>query len=224
MTSMGDLCSKVLPLALGAAISPTALTVAVLTLSSSKRPVARGAAFAAGFVTVLIASIVLGLAFLGRVNDDPTHRSSAVTDTVDVVIGFVLLILAVRAVVRRKTGDDGDTPKQPRERNVGLPSSFLLGMAMMVTNITTIVLLLPALKDIDRSHVSTSSKALVVVVTVLITSLPATAPLLVRVVAPGPSVRLLSDLNRFIAQHEHSIIVGVEVVFGVYLLAKGLAL
>jgi hypothetical protein len=62
-----------------------------------------------------------------------------------------------------------------------------------------------------------------VVAAVLITSLPVTAPLLIRVMAPGPSVKLLADLNQFIARHEHAIIVGVEVVFGAYLITKGFA-
>ena len=61
-----------------------------------------------------------------------------------------------------------------------------------------------------------------VVVALLVISLPATLPLLIRVVAPGPSVRLLTGLNQFIAGHQHAIIWGVEVVFGVYLIAKGL--
>jgi threonine/homoserine/homoserine lactone efflux protein len=221
---MGDLFRKVLPLAVGGAISPSALTVAVLTLSSSKRPVARGVAYALGFVTVLVVFTVVGLAFLGRVTDDPAHRTSAVTETVDVLVGVFLLLLAVRAIVRKRTGDDGDVQKPPREHKVGLTASFITGMALMLTNVTTIVLYIPAMKDIDKSDVSTSSKAVVVIVAVLITSLPVTTPLLIRVVAPGPSVRLLTELNAFIARHEHSIIVGVEVVFGAYLLAKGFGL
>ncbi len=158
---MGDLFGKVLPLALGGAISPTVLTVAVLTLSSAKRPVARGVAYALGFATVLVAFAAAGLAFLGRVNDDHAHHRGAVADTIDIVIGVVLLLFALRSVVARRTGVDTDAPKPPREHQVGLTASFVTGMVMMLTNITTIVLLIPMMKDVDRASASTGAKAVV---------------------------------------------------------------
>ena len=219
---MGDLFGKVLPLALGGAISPTVLTVAVLTLSSAKRPVARGVAYALGFATVLVAFAAAGLAFLGRVNDDHAHHRGAVADTIDIVIGVVLLLFALRSVVARRTGVDTDAPKPPREHQVGLTASFVTGMVMMLTNITTIVLLIPMMKDVDRASASTGAKAVVFAVALLVVSLPATAPLFVRVVAPGPSVKALTALNRFIARHQHTIVVVVEIVFGAYLVTKGL--
>src|SRR5262245_9130296 len=111
---MGELFKTVLPLALGAAVSPTTLTVAVLTLSSSQRPVARGFAFLVGFVSVLLVYTLLGLTVFDQVHHQPSAADRAVSDAVDVVIGFVLLALAIRAVARHRSGDDGDVPKPPK--------------------------------------------------------------------------------------------------------------
>lgn len=218
---MDDLLRTVLPLALGAALSPTVLTVSVLTLSSRERPVARGVAYLLGFVVVLAVYTALGLTVFDQVHHQPSGSEHAVSDAIDVVIGFVLLALAIRAVVRHRGGDDGDTPKPPKEHHPSVRASFIAGLVMMLTNITTIVLYIPAMKDINHADVSTTDKAIVVVVALLITSLPASAPLVMRIVAPGPSVRMLTSLNQTISRHQHAIIVGVEVVFGVYLLLKG---
>jgi hypothetical protein len=218
---MGELFRTVLPLALGAAISPTVLTVAVLTLSSRDRPVARGFAYLVGFLLVLGVYTALGLTVLDRVHHQPSASERAVSDAVDVVIGLVLFALAIRAIVRHRGGDDGDTPKPPKQHHASVGASFVAGVVMMLTNITTIVLYIPAMRDINHSDVSTTDKAVVVVVALLITSLPALAPLLVRIVAPGPSVRMLTSLNAAITRHQHAVVVGVEIVFGVYLLLKG---
>jgi threonine/homoserine/homoserine lactone efflux protein len=218
---MSELFRTVLPLALGAAISPTVLTVSVLLLSSKERPVARGISYLLGFLTVLAGYTALGLTVFDSVQHQPSSSERAVSDAVDVVIGIVLLLMAIRAVVRRRNGDDGDTPKPPKQRSVSLTAAFVTGIVMMLTNITSIVLYIPAMKDINHADVSTSDKAIVVLVALLITSLPALAPLTVRIVAPGPSVRLLTSLNQAISRHQHTIVVAVEVIFGVYLLAKG---
>lgn len=218
---MSDLLRTVLPLALGAAVSPTVLTVSVLLLSSKERPVARGTLYVLGFLTVLAGYTVLGLTVFDNVAHEPSSSERAVSDAVDVVIGAVLLLMAIRAVVRRRNGDDGETPKPPKQHSTGLLAAFVTGIVVMLTNITSIVLYIPAMKDINHADVPASDQAIVVLVALLVTSLPAWAPLLVRVVVPGPSVRLLDGVDRTITRHQHAILVAVESIFGVYLLAKG---
>jgi Sap, sulfolipid-1-addressing protein len=94
-------------------------------------------------------------------------------------------------------------------------------MVLMATNVTTIMLYIPAMKEISKSPVTDTDKAVAVLLMIVIVSIPAWLPLLVRCVAPGPSTRVLSSLNDTIQRHRHGIVLGVELVFGVYLLAKG---
>ena len=61
-------------------------------------------------------------------------------------------------------------------RGEGVFAAFLLGGVMMLTNFTSLVLYIPAMKDIHRSPASDATKAVVVLVAFLVTSLPALVP------------------------------------------------
>jgi len=219
---VGELLARVVPLALGAAVSPAVLTVGVLILSSPRRPVARGVAFTVGTITVLLGLTALGLLVLDRF---ATHHANAteraVTDAVDVTLGIVLLALALRTALRPHDPTAEHEPRQPRDHG-GLATAYVLGIVMMVTNLSTIVLYLAAMKTIGRADVSDVDQVVALVVVLLITSLPATLPLLLRVIVPEPSQRVLAKLDAAMTRHRRVIMVAVEVVFGVYLLVKGI--
>jgi threonine/homoserine/homoserine lactone efflux protein len=221
---MGDLLTKTIPLALGAAISPTVLAVGLLILSAPKRPVARGAAFTAGVLVILAGLTVVGLtlthhAISGPAKHDPISRA------IDGTFGAVLLLLAIATVLRALTTDrESPDPKPAADpaKHAGLAAAFLLGMAMMMANFSTILLYLPAMREISAARLGTADKAVVVVIVFLITSLAATLPLLLRVVAPGPASRWFTALHGVVTRHQRQIAVVVEVIFGAYLLAKAI--
>ena len=221
---MGDLLTKTIPLAMGAAVSPTVLAVGLLILSAPKRPVARGAAFTAGVLAILAGLTAVGLtlthhAISGAAKHDPITRA------IDGTFGAVLLLLAVATVLRTFTTDrESPDPKPAADpaKHAGLGAAFLLGMAMMMSNFSTILLYLPAMREISAARVDAAGKAVAVAVAFVITSLAATLPLLVRVVAPGPAARWFATIHGFVTRHQRQIAVVVEVVFGAYLLAKAL--
>lgn len=230
---MGELLTRVLPLAVGAAISPTVLAVALLILSSDRRPVARGWAFVGGVMVVVAGLTATGLAVSTQVGT-PSRLRVEVTRTIDLVIGLLLLILAAATVLRmlsaRRTGSDHAAAADatvtgtstPAHHHDGLVTAGLLGAAMMLSNFSTILLYVPAMHVIARSHVPDGQKAVVVVVVAFITTLPATAPLLVRMVAPGPAARTFGALHGWVTRHSQQIALVVEVVFGAWLLWKAL--
>ena len=225
---MGELLSHVLPLAVGAAISPTVLAVALMILSSPRRPVARGTAFVGGVLAVLAALSILGLRLPQHVRR-PSPLRLEITRTVDLVVGVLLLLLAAATVLRMLVTDraapadaggagPGDTSGHQRE---GLGSAALLGAAMMIGNFSTILLYLPAMHEIARSHASDADKAVALVLAVAITSLPATLPLVVRVAAPGPAARTFTSAHGWVSRHSNKVALVVEIVFGVWLVWKG---
>jgi len=219
---VGNLLARVLPLAVGAAISPTVLTAGVLILCSKRRPVARGAVFTVGVLVVLVALTVLGLTVLDRfAHHHPSATERAVSDGIDLVLGIVLLALAVRTALRPPDPTRHSEPERPRDQG-GLGAAFVVGLVVMATNVTTIVLYIPMMKDIGRADVSDADQALVVLLVLVIVSLPAWLPLALRVVAPRPSERALVRLEAVTTKHRRTIILVVEVAFGVYLLLKGI--
>ena len=59
-----------------------------------------------------------------------------------------------------------------------------------------------------------------VVLAFVITATPIIAPLVLRLVAPGPSAGWFESLHRLVTRYQTQLAVGVEVIFGVYLLVK----
>jgi cytochrome c biogenesis protein CcdA len=220
---VGDLLSKALPLAMGAAVSPTVLAVVLLILSAPKRPVARGVAYTAGVLVILSGLTVLGLVVMRHGVGVGSGRNP-VTRAIDGTMGVLLLVLALHTVLKALTVDRespaGPAPAANPDRYSGLGAAFLLGMAMMVANFSTILLYLPAMREVSAARVDTVDKVVVVAIVFVITSLPATLPLALRLVAPGPSARWFAALHGWVTRHQRTIAIVIEVVFGVYLLAK----
>ncbi len=222
---MGELLAKVLPLALGAAVSPTVLALELLIFSAPRRPVARGASYVAGTMLVLSGLTVVGLMVT---NHGTGFGSSAdpVTRAIDGTLGFVLLVLALHTSLRAITTDrdraDDVGATAHSDRSASLPAAFLLGIVMMLSNFSTILLYLPAMRAVTASSVPRSDQLVAVVVAFVITALPILSPLVVRLVAPGPSGRWFDSLHQVVVRYQTQLTVGIEVIFGVYLLGKAI--
>jgi hypothetical protein len=219
---MGDLLSKVIPLSLGAAISPTVLGLTLVILAG-KRSIARGTAFLFGVLVVLGGLTALGL--VGVRHGPPSATQVEITRGIDGVAGALLLLLALTTILKTYLRDPSSPTEDSRasaDRNPGLVSAFVLGLVVMVSNFSTILLYLPDMRVINDAQVSTSSKVIAIVIAFAITSLPATAPYSFRLCAPKASGRVFAGLHRFIARHERTIGVVVEVIFGVYLVIKAI--
>src|SRR4249919_1135201 len=118
---MGSLLAETLPLALGAAVSPVLLVLTLTTLSGPRR-LARGAALAIGAAVPLAA-----LSFLAVVVGITTGHMSRIDE----------VALDLRAARHGATA----RPEQPLSAHpAGLGRSFMLGLAGMATNVTTIAL------------------------------------------------------------------------------------
>ena len=222
---MGDLLSKVIPLAIGAAFSPTVLAVELLILASPKRAVARAVAFVSGVMLILVGLTVVGL----MVTNHGTGAGSSanpVTRAIDGTLGFLLLVLALHSVARAFT-TDRVRPRSADDEDhsswfTSLPASFLFGIVMMLSNFSTILLYLPALRAVSAAPVARADQAVAVVLLFAITVTPIVLPIVFRLVAPGPSSRWLDSLHQLVTRYQTQIAVVVEVVFGVYLVVKAI--
>jgi len=92
----------------------------------------------------------------------------------------------------------------------------------MLTNLTSLVLYMPALQDADRARTGGSAMVVAVVVLFLFTALPALVPLVGRIVAPGASARASPRLGTFMTVHKRGVTVTVAGIFGTYLVVRGL--
>lgn len=144
---MGSLLGIVLPLALGAAVTPTIIGAQLVTLSGVVRPLARAWALAAGAAVVLTAVSALALLVAGISNalEDPSPAGGVVKLTA----GVLLAGLGVRAV--RHRGDAAPSPSPQADERPRLRRSFALGAGLMATNFSSLVLYFPAMHAIGIS-------------------------------------------------------------------------
>lgn len=218
---MSDLLSRVIPLSIGAAISPAVLAVIIVVLGG-RRAVTRGAVFAAGVLTVLVGLTVSGLLISHQ--SHPSPERIRITHDVYGLIGVLLLCLAIITLLRPRTHSDTGTPVHTSDPSAdkGLLAMFVLGFGLMISNLSTIVLYLPAMHAVSDSDASSADRILAAAIAFLITSLPATAPLLLRIALPRRSGPIFARVNTFVTDHNRAITITVEVGFGLYLIYRAL--
>ena len=132
--------SIVLPLALGAAVSPTLLTLQLLILAGARDQKKRAWAMCAGSAVVLF-GYMLVLATIARGIDLATDDQSDAERAVKLLAAALLLLLGLRSLRHRH-----DPPKPPNEKlREAKPRLFFgVGAGAMLGNASSLVLVLPA--------------------------------------------------------------------------------
>jgi threonine/homoserine/homoserine lactone efflux protein len=219
---MSQLLSVVVPLSLGAAVSPTVLCVVVLTLSGKVAPRARAWAETLGFTLALVvvtALLLLLARFIVGVKPDPR-----VLGSFDLAAAVVLLYLGVRDAFKLAShGEQEKRQAHARTAATGpeLPAFIGIGAALLVTDVTSLVLYIPALKEILKASIPAAEKVAVALIPFFAVVAPAVIPSALASVAPGVADRVLTPLNSWVTKHQRVIGMVVCFVFGAYLLWKG---
>jgi len=218
---VGSTFAKVLPLALGAAVSPVILLLQVATLASPRFPVRR-----ALIVLVATALVVVGVMAAVVVTDhaaaEVPRSDTIVGGWIKVVLAIVLLAVAVHAALapapeERAPPSGADAADAP----LHAVRYFALGAGAMLTNLTTIVLLVPATRDAATADLSSGDRLVVLGVVFVITLLPAYAPLLVLAAMGRRGPTALASLSRWLRGHHKAVTVVVSLGFSLYLGISG---
>jgi len=220
---MGSLLVAVLPLALGAAVSPTLLALQLLVLTgTTDHRLARAWALVLGSALVLGVFSILCATVLHRVH--PHHGShTSVTDAVVLLASGALLgLLALRSLAGRPTV--GERQPSAITARLGTASTgwFVgVGALGMVVNFSTLLLVLPAIHEITHSTATTVTQVAVFVVVAVIVLLPVLGPVVLVTVLGSGADRMLAAAHTWVGAHSRMIAVVIEVVFAAYLVVKG---
>jgi threonine/homoserine/homoserine lactone efflux protein len=209
-----------LPLSMGAAVSPTVLIANLLVLSSAQKSRVRGLAFAAGGFAVLVVIAVLALTVLHTAADN-RGKDAALFAWIDIVFAALLALVGLRALLRPPKNE----PKADRAGKLANAATYdyvVFGAAMMLTNVTTLMLFIPAMKDVAVADASFTAKAGATILVLLLTTLVVWVPLVLDLAAPHTAGRVLGGLNRFLSVHQRTVGIVVAFGFAVYLAVKGL--
>ena len=165
---MRQAISEVLPYAIGVAISPVPI-IAVILMLFSARARTNGPSFLVGWALGL--GIVVTVAYLIADASDVATDSSASdgSSTVQVVLGAVLLVLALRNWRKRPAaGEEAPTPKWMAAIDSFTPFKALgLAVLLSAVNPKNLILSIGAATSVAQTNRSTSD-AVVALVAVLL--------------------------------------------------------
>jgi len=229
-------------LAFEAALYPT-LLAAVVILLTLERPARLIAAYLAGGLTI---SIGLGclIVFALDSSNAVENQQSLLSWTADLAIGGLALLAAValsthqderwRARRRARRARQGRTPEIAREeaaaadkrepwsqRILARGSLPIVFVAALFVNVPGAAYLI-ALKDIAAENHSTATSVGLIVVFNLIMFLLAEIPLVGLLVAPERTGVLVDSMNRWLNEHSRQLAIVICLVFGGFLVVRGL--
>ncbi len=169
---------------------------------------------------MLILYTVLGLTVLEHVVHRRGH--SATDAAIDLGAALLLALLAIRALRRHPTAAESHSRTTSRMADGSTISFWGLGAFAMLVNFSTLVLFLAALHQISHSSVDLEEKAVVGVILMFITLLPVLLPLLLVTALGHRADPLLLHVNGFVSSHARQITAGIEILFCLLLLFKGI--
>lgn len=219
---MSELVRNVLPLALGAAVSPV-LFLLILGLLSGSHPLSRSLVCAAGVLTVSLAVGAVVLAgLLGPDVVAKGDKHSTPSAILDLAFGAALLLLALVTAVRKPK-----PPKPPKKRDdsggAHLSRYFAIGLGAMVANFTSLMLYIPALKGIAAATASGTDKVIVAIGLIVVMLIPVEVPIAAYAISPRRAAGGLGRLRVFLERHHAGVRILLGLGFGVYLLLKGIS-
>ena len=217
---MNELLAKTIPLALGAMVSPTLLTAAILVLSGKVSPRSRSWAFVAGGAATLAAFTVLIPWLAGALKS----VGPGVVQSADVVFGVLLIAVAIRKLLKRKD-PDGEKTRPPKHEGAPAPhlwAYFGFGALMIATDASSLVLYVAILKEAAVAKAPDAARIAAVALGYLAVLLPALVPVAFATIAPAQTDRVLTPLGAWSQKHATAITVTICLIFAAYLLAKGL--
>ncbi|MGH2961841.1 MAG: GAP family protein [Solirubrobacterales bacterium] len=215
---METLLPRIIPIALGAAISPVVLIVNVLLLSSRTRPIARASWYAIGCAIVIVGFGIAGVTVIAGVSTAPR----TVAAIIHLVVGTASAAFAIRALIRGPHPPPKAEDVAPEHQRDKPAWRFVFaGLGAMGVNMTTLVLYLSLDAEIVRSEVSTADDAIAIAIASVIILLPVWLPLGLTVFAPAVAHRVFGPLNDFLTRHKWAIEIIVPGGFAIYLLTLG---
>lgn len=221
MSELSALLLNVLPLALGAAVSPVVLIGIILILTISDRPKLSGIAFYIGAVILLLIVIAAGILVGGGITAD--RHPSVASAYLDLVFGILLILLGIRRIVKKGNGPDKDRFIQKSKSAISnFIKYMLLGLGIFTINLKTTILVFAASKDIGISSAGLTDKLTVIIILIVITLLVVEIPLLIYFTMPESSEKLLGALNIWVRKNSRYLIAAVLFFFGIYLMVKGI--
>lgn len=204
----------VLPLGLAAAVSPVMVSEQAVIVGGP-RGRRTGALYAVGTLVVLV-GVTLGGWLLGRSLKLPSFPD--LNATTDLVVGLALVAAAVLVARYRPRHPKTATPHTHGPMSARAALGF--GGASMATNVTTLTLVLVAVKDVAAAGQPAALSMAVLGLLVILGAASAWVPVALAFL-PGQSITVMTKISRAVSAHSRQIAVAVLLLAGAYLVIRG---
>lgn len=222
MSATTTLIAQIMPLALGAAVSPTALMGIILLLSMSKKPKLQGFGYYIGAIVLILIVVVIGIS-LGTAVTATTSQPNPILAWFDVIVGILLLILGFKRLSQPQKSPTKRFGEGKLGSNIGmLIKGFTFGFVMFLINFSTTILVLEAGKVIGTSSADAVGKIIVIILLMIITLLVCEIPLLIYLIFPKKANNVLSKVEAWMQKYGHYLMAAVIIVIGIYLVYIGI--
>ena len=208
---MSELLSKVIPLAIAAAVNPTGILVLMALLATAKRA---GLFLCLGFCAVFIGFGAVVLAFGLRLELKP----DLTTATIDIVAAVLIAYVGWRSLRKKPKPEGAKKTRKP----MGAAEGFAAGAALAASDFSSIIPYLDALKEMMIAAVPKLDAWLALVVFLVIMLTPMVLPVVLVFAAPKDADKVLGPVRRVLQKHGNTIIAVVCFVIAVYLAEKGI--
>jgi len=218
--SAGNVSELVL-VSLAAMVSPTTLTFSVLVLVLGDRPLRAGFWFFLGAFGATAAVGVVAAFVLGDIASSPGSTPKTWVAVLDVVLAVAIFLFAGSRLRR---------PVDPRttqamigriEKVASSPAVAIIGAGAVLANAGAFMPI--ALKAISESHPSHAEYLIEWLVFTTISLLPLITALVLLVVAPRATVRVLGALRQWLERHAVTVGYTLALLLGIALLRNGIA-
>ena len=220
---MGKAIGEILPYAVAAAITVSAIVGIILMLVTPKANT-NGTAFAVGYVLgfALVGTIAIVLA-----GGKDYSSGSGPTQTVSIIkllLGLLLLVAAVRQW--RGRPKEGEKPKMPKWMGTidsfTAGKSFGLGVLLSAVNPKNLAMSLAAGLAIAQAGISTGQEAVVLIIYVAIGASGVLAPVVVYFAMGDRAAAILGGWREWLEENNAVVTAVVLLILGAVLIGQGI--
>lgn len=220
---MNAVIGETLPLALGVAISPIPIIAAILMLLSPKARVT-SVGFLLGWVLGIVVAVTVFTLLASSLPDDDADASKPIQGVIQLVLGLLLLLVAVKQWRGRPRGDAKPTlPKWMQAIDkVTFPLALGLGFLLSALNPKNLIMAAGAGVDIGSAGLATSSVVAVIAIFTLIAASTVAIPVIAYLAASNKLRDPLNALRTWLEKQNAVIMAVLMLIIGVTLLGKGI--
>jgi threonine/homoserine/homoserine lactone efflux protein len=220
---MGAVIGDILTLALGVAISPIPIIAAILMLLSPKARVT-GTGFLVGWVLGIVVAVTVFTLLSSILPAEEEDASQPIKGVIQLVLGALLLLLAVRQWRGRpKAGEEPAMPQWMQAIDtITFPKALGLGFLLSAVNPKNLLLAASAGVTIGAAGLDAGSIVVVIAVFTLIAASTVLVPVVGYLLAADKLRGPLDALRGWLAKENAVIMAVLLLVIGVAIIGKGI--